>query len=415
MGKININSNFKARIWQREVIENVFNPTYCKGYYHIIKSRRQCGKSLMIEMILLKKAIETAKCNSFYLSPTIPQSRKVYNELKECVIKTPVYKKHNDSNLEIALINGSTISFKSAEQGENLRGFTANGLVVVDEAAYVSDDVFHSILAWKNVSQCPVILCSTPRFKTGFFYEYYRLAEQGEHKYLKYDWSRYDTSEFLPNDELERYRRTMSEQIFRSDYLGEFLDFEGSVFGSFAHVMNAQPVDEFAGICTIGVDWGTGSGGDYTAISVMSEDKVQLKIDYFNNLDVNATIDRIIKLIYQYNPIKVVVELNSIGSVYFQLLKQRIRERNMPVQVIGFETTNESKQRLVNALQVNIQNGDVHLIYDMELMNEMSMYSMKLSKTNKPTYNATTGYHDDLVIATMLSMPVVNRGIYNIR
>ena len=47
-------------------------------------------------------------------------------------------KKSNASLLEIEFVNGSIIKFKSAEQGDSIRGETVkhSGILVVDEAAY---------------------------------------------------------------------------------------------------------------------------------------------------------------------------------------------------------------------------------------------------------------------------------------
>ena len=78
------------------------------------------------------------------------------------------------------LRNGSTIFFKSAEQKDGLRGYTVTGIYVVDEAAFISDEVFFETLAWVNVSQAPVVLCSTPKHKTGFFFKYYMLGLSNE-------------------------------------------------------------------------------------------------------------------------------------------------------------------------------------------------------------------------------------------
>ena len=79
-------------------------------------------------------------------------------------------------------------------------------------------------------------------------------------------------------------------------------------------------------------------------------------------------------------------------------------------QVIGFTTTNDSKHRLVNKLQVAIQNKTHTILDDKTQLEELAVYEMKLSPTGKPTYNAPSGYHDDRVIALLLSMQALNSG-----
>ena len=87
----------------------------------------------------------------------------------------------------------------------------------------------------------------------------------------------------------------------------------------------------------------------------------------------------ILELIKKYKPLKVNVEFNSIGSVFFDLLKKRIENERILTNISKFITTNESKQRLVNNLQVLIQNKKIQILPDNELITELSMYEMKPS------------------------------------
>ena len=174
MTEVKITSNLKLYPWQLQVTNEL--KTHWRGYTHVVKSKRQVGKSIMLESILLQTAINKSKSCSICLSPTLEQARKVFNDVKKVVKPTKLYSKHNDLQLLIMLRNGSTIFFKSAEQKDGLRGYTVTGIYVVDEAAFISDEVFFVILSWVNVSQAPVVLCSTPKHKTGFFFKYYMLG-----------------------------------------------------------------------------------------------------------------------------------------------------------------------------------------------------------------------------------------------
>ena len=398
--KKDIKINYKPYDWQRIVHDTL--KTYNITFFHVIKSKRQCGKSIMLEMILLKTALEKKNTESFAVFPTQDQCRKMYDELKDIVLQTVAYKKHNDVHLKLEFTNGSSINFKSAAQREGLRGYTCNGVLVIDEAAYISDEIFASILAWTNVHQPPIIICSTPAFKKGFFYDYFTNTDK---KTLKYDWNKFDTSLLLPADRLEMYRKTLPPQVFKTDYLGEFLDLEGSVFGKFDSIIG-QEVNE--GNIYMGIDWGSGNGKDYTAISVINDSYQMVDCVYFNDKDSTETIDIILELIKKYKPLKVNVEFNSIGSVFFDLLKKRIENERILTNISKFVTTNESKQRLVNNLQVLIQNKKIQILPDNELITELSMYEMKPSQTGKPTYNAANGYHDDILISLMLAIDCIN-------
>ena len=66
------------------------------------------------------------------------------------------------------------------------------------------------------------------------------------------------------------------------------------------------------------------------------------------HLHQKQTIEIVKKLAFKYKPNRITVELNSIGNVYFSFLRDSIKEYNVPV--IGFTTTNSSKDKIISKL-----------------------------------------------------------------
>ena len=99
MTEVKITSNLKLYPWQLQVTNEL--KTHWRGYTHVVKSKRQVGKSIMLESILLQTAINKSKSCSICLSPTLEQARKVFNEVKKVVKPTKLYSKHNDLQLLI--------------------------------------------------------------------------------------------------------------------------------------------------------------------------------------------------------------------------------------------------------------------------------------------------------------------------
>lgn len=411
MTEVKITSNLKLYPWQLQVTNEL--KTHWRGYTHVVKSKRQVGKSIMLESILLQTAINKSKSCSICLSPTLEQARKVFNDVKKVVKPTKLYSKHNDLQLLIMLRNGSTIFFKSAEQKDGLRGYTVTGIYVVDEAAFISDEVFFETLAWVNVSQAPVVLCSTPKHKTGFFFKYYMLGLSNEPNIFSYNWSEFDTSALLPAEKLAEYQRNMPESQFKTEFLGEFLDNEGGVFGDFGKIISNEYNPNLN--CYMGIDWGTGQGQDETAIAIFNSDRQMIGLYHFSDKDETATVNYIIELMKQYKPLKCQVETNSIGSVFYGLLDKAIKSAGLPVMLLRFTTTNESKERLINNFQVAMQNDDVTILDNQTLRIQMDMYEMKVNPNGKRTYNAASGYHDDCIIAMLLAFNCISTGHYCIR
>lgn len=396
--------------WQKDVVMNIV--ANYKGTIHTVKSKRQVGKSVMLENLLLKVAIEHKSTDSFVVSPTTAQAAKIYNELLKAIRNTPVYRSHNGTQLVITFYNSSTIQFKSAEQRDNLRGYTVTGILCIDEAAYISDDVIADILPWVDANQAPVVFTSTPIGRQGLFYKFFQegLAD-GYKKYFSYDWSKYDTSELLTEERKEFYRRTLPKQKYITDILGEFLDGEGALFGEYGEVMgnNYNPNNH---TYYFGIDWGSGVGADETAISIMNSERQQVRLVHFNDKDETQTISEIIKLCEQYRPLKVTVETNSIGRVFYGLLDKAIKSRHLPIQLAEFNTTNGSKERIINELQVAIQNKDILLVDDPNLQTQLSMYEMKTTPNGHRVYNAKSGYHDDMIIATAICLHSISKSQY---
>lgn len=396
--------------WQKDVAESIIE--HFRGTIHTVKSKRQVGKSVMLENILLKVAIENRSTDSFVVSPTSAQASKIFSELLRAIKNTPVYRTHNASTLIITFSNSSTINFKSAEQRDNLRGYTVTGILCIDEAAYISDDTIADILPWCDANQAPIVFTSTPLGRQGLFYKFYAEGlNDGENKYFSYDWSKYDTSALLTEERKEFYRRTLPKQKYITDILGEFLDGDSAIFGEYGEVMsnNYNPSNHSY---YFGIDWGSGQGQDETAISIMNSERQQVKLVHFNDKDETQTINIIIDLCKQYRPLKVTVETNSIGRVFYGLLDKALKANHLPIQLRGFTTTNDTKEQIINELQVGIQNRDLMLVDDANLQTQLSMYEMKITNNGKRTYNAKSGYHDDMIIATAICLHSIKSGQY---
>lgn len=404
-----IKSNVKLTKWQRETINGILkHPT---SSISVVKAKRQVGKSIMIEMLLLYYAINKKRSVSICISPTLKQSNKILKELDDAVKHLPIYAGINQVKMIIHFTNGSSIMFASAEQRDALRGFTASGILCIDECAYIPDDILFDMFPFADVHKAPIVLTSTPRFKTGAFYDYFMRGVEGEPNIYSYDWSKYDTSIFLPPDKLETYRKSLPKMKFTTEYLGEFVDASGGVFGEFSECISST-LTTTDGYC-MGIDWAS-TGSDSTSVTIFNKDHQMIHLEYWSEGDESYTIDRIIKIIEKYRPKKIQVETNSIGQIYYSLLQKRINQLNINTSLKGFNTNNTSKQKIVNKFQVALQNNSVTILDEPTLIKQMTMFEAKLTPSGKVTYEAARGQHDDVVMSTLLAYDCFNSGNYSI-
>lgn len=398
---------YRPQVWQIPV-HRYLTGARCSGKIAVVKAKRQVGKSLMCENELLRYALEY-RTNNAMVSPTLNQSRKVFKDIVSATRGLGVVKKKNESLLEIELINGSRIYFKSAEQRDSLRGYTINGILIIDEAAYCSDDILEQVLPWVNVWKAPILIVSTPRFRTGFFHRYYQLGLSGENEKIQsFNWSEYDTSIFLSEDIKKMYKQIMTKTQYTTEIDGEFADDDACVFSGFMDriLSDVPPFRELY----VGIDFSNQTGNDDTVISALNEKGEQVYIKYFNNLFTsNQQLEFIVEWLNDNKRfIKCVVpELNSLGTPLTDIIKERCPWCNIQ----GHITTNKSKNEIVNNLQIAFQNGDIHILNDSKEISELSTYAIEFNpKTRTVTYNAPQGLKDDCCIALALSYKAYRTG-----
>lgn len=371
----------------------------------VVKACRQVGKSAMAENELSRFLLQYSNSINAYVSPTLKLARKTYEEVIKMFKDTGLILRKNSIELFIEFTNGSCIRFFSGEQRDNLRGFTISGLLVIDEAAFIRDDIYNECLSpWTDAKKAVTLIISTPKFKLGFFYDYYIMGWTGKHTVTSIDFMDYDLTHIRSKEKLEEKRLTVPTQVFKSEYMGLFLEAEGAVFGDFSGCI-MQDTPEFEQLY-LGLDFGTGSGQDYTVLTALNEKCEQVFIWRTNELSPTEQVNAIAKILTENKKsiANIVAEENGIGKVYLDLLRKNF------TPITTFTTDNNSKRKLVEKLQVAFQNKTIRLLKDTIQTNELSLYESSVNpKTNKVSYNAPNGMHDDSVMALMLALESFNK------
>ena len=392
--------------WQKEVFDAVTTDT--RGVFYVCKSRRQCGKSVTAIDVLLFFAFK-GKSIGTCLEPTLHQCRRVFKQIINAVggSDSEIIKSANATLLEIEFINGSQIIFKSAEQGDALRGITVkHSVLVIDEAAFIQKEIFEIIYPAVDALRCPVLMISTPQFEDGEFYDKFILGLSGDEFTKSFDWSKYDTSALLPPEKLEYYRRTMSPIKFRSEYLAEFITDKSFVFGDFTKCYGySEKQPKY-----VGIDWASGKNDkdDYSCMVMMDEDCAVTDIKFFKVVDPMDLVARLSAIINTTPSLaSVTVETNSLGEVYRSALKKKM---NRPGILKPFETTNESKRRIIEQLIKAFSEEDIKIVEEQKLKEQLQHYQIEQTPSGKITYNAQGGFNDDAVIALALAYDAASAG-----
>lgn len=399
--------NFKPTVWQQEVINEV-SDSHGSGKRFVVVSGRQRGKTAMIIVILIMMSLKK-KGISILIEPTIAQSMRVFEQIKDALEGTRLLKKANGSSLIIILCNGSEIWFRSTAQRDGLRGMTCSNILVLDEAAYMTDDMIQIILPVVNVHKCPVLMASTPLFASGYFYEMFCEGINGNPTVKTFEWylDKYDMSDFITDEQYKFYERTYSKQQFQAEILGKFVKDKSFVFGDFTKCIR-EPEDKK--VKFMGIDWGTGQNGDSTVVTMMNTNNEVIKIWETNNLAPTEQLKMIALLINQHNELDtVLVESNSIGTVYYDSLMSLVDD-NKKALIEKFNTSNESKREIIENLIKAFSKNEIGIIDDDKLKIQLEHYQIEKTKTGY-TYNAPKGMHDDYVMSLAICYHAGNNNI----
>ena len=392
---------YKPFPWQAVVHRGLDKYGYRSGHIHCVKAKRQIGKSFIIINELLRFAINYTNTVSCCLSPTLNQARKIYKQILKVTDQTGVVIKKNDSLLEIEFINGSVLVFKSAEQRESLRGYTFNGILCIDEAAYISDEVWSIIRPTCDVYQAPILMVSTPKFRMGFFFETFQMGflEKYKGQITSYDLCKFDTSALLSNEQLELYRQMLPKNMFVTEYEGEFLDSESIVFGDFKKCIG---VNGDYNELYIGIDWGSGVGSDNTVVTALNENNEMVFQLAFNNKSTMEQINYITEYLSGFgNKVKhIVAECNGLGKPLCDNLKEKIKK----IPILEWYTTNQNKIELINKLQVAFEQKKIKILDDDALIAELSIFEAKMNAKGNVQYGAPIGGNDDRVLSLLFAL-----------
>lgn len=296
-------------------------------------------------------------------------------------------------------VNGHhRIYFLSAERPQAILGFGFRG-IVVDETAQIPSEVWTTYIrptlsdhmGWAS-------LISTPRGRNWFFDMFTRGGEPG---YAAFTFPS-NSNPYFPAEEWEEAKRTLPSDVFRQEYMAEFLEDSAGVFRGVEKCLT-EGAEKRCGPVVIGID--LAKHRDYTVLVAMDAlTGACLAMDRFNLLDWPVQKKRIKEFVREWGGVAW-MEVNSIGDAIFDDLKSELDNLRPWV------TNNASKARAIQQLSVDIEQGRISWPRSWTVLtDELKRYEYAISPRGVMTYNAPSGYHDDCVMA--LAIANVNREPY---
>jgi hypothetical protein len=216
-------ARFEPDPWQEDLLR-------CAEREVILNCSRQSGKSSTVSFLALHEAIYAAPALTLVLAPALRQAKEFFRKVRDGYASlknegVPVPAVAELSVLRVEFDNGSRIECVPGK-ADTIRGFSGTNLLIVDEAAWVSDALYYAIRPMLAVSGGRIFLLSTPFGKRGFFFE---VWERGDSS-----WKRLEipaamcpriTEEFLAAE-----RRQLPSWVYDQEYNCRFAATLDSVF-----------------------------------------------------------------------------------------------------------------------------------------------------------------------------------------
>ena len=241
-----------------------------------------CGRQVGKSTVVARKAAEYALANPYKLIMVISaverQAELLFQKILSYLIDEHKGQikmgKDRPTKHKLTLKNGAEVyCLPCGIAGIGIRGYTID-LLIVDEAAYVPDEVFIAITPSLVTTKAKIILLSTPAGKQGYFWESYEDPNFKAFHVSSLDCPRAN------KDYLEKERKRMTRLQFAQEYEGRFID-ELRQFFSNELIEKCMTIEEKSALPIgdrfMGVDVAR-MGGDQTVIVSVSRDGDKLRM-----------------------------------------------------------------------------------------------------------------------------------------
>lgn len=300
---------------------------------------------------------------------------------------------------------GSQLAFYSGERTDTLPGDDVDG-AILDEASRLREEVFNITVSTVMATGGWIMAISTPHGRN-WFYQQCKKAWGGEPDYY---FKRF-TSVANPNMNrkiLDQTRRAVPEFIYREMVMAEFVTQTATTFPdiypcSTPTLPRNRPTPGHFYIIAVDV----GQIRDRNVITIWDVfDASLVSWAVAQGRDYTLIEDDIEYLSRAWNHATVFVERNGPGLPIVQRLKKRgVPLGKGPGGEDGFTTTGGNKPALVHQWGLALRNREP-LLPSREkwpdLYTEHENFEYTINKSGHWTFEAATGFHDDIVMSCLI-------------
>ncbi len=231
--------------WQRELL-------FTTRRNVLLNCSRQAGKSTTVAALALHTALMFPGSLTLLLSPTLRQSGELFRKVMDAydAVGRPVPARSR-TRTHVELENGARLVSLPGREG-TIRSYSKVALLLIDEAARVSDDLYRSVRPMLAVSQGRLVCLSTPFGKRGFYFREWHDPSAPWYR-VRVPWQECPriSSDFIADE-----TQSLGESWVRQEYECSFEALEGLVYPDFEAHCACDDWPEREGRRVGGIDFG---------------------------------------------------------------------------------------------------------------------------------------------------------------
>ena len=437
-------ASFSADLLQIELWPHQVAATVAPRVFKLITAARQTGKSTLLAVVAIHAAFTRPGSTSLIISAGEGAAKELMDDIITMLARAELLRGSvtEEQKRLVVLSNGAKI-IAVPTSVKQIRGVTCDGVLVLDEAAYMDESIWRAALYTIAAVKRPLVyLASTPWGGPDHFFRHrWTLGQDpSDPDHWSAQWT-YEVSPKINKALLEREKERSDPVVYRAEVLGEWVDEVGSYFTS-EEILNATadydllPPSEATGeVVTAGIDWGVsydsnaivtvaamrdwGKNGDkrqpvYIVPWLQERRAGTVSYDQFIGEIAEASIQRRkSRRVNGYHFGMVVAETNGVGQYPAEDLAKRlganIVSEVVPVSrtwetMLPWTTTARNKQDAFGRVRGLLQAGRLVLPRHPELMRQLSHLRFTMAERTLKIEADSPAVHDDLADALALAV-----------
>lgn len=233
--------------------KKTYKPHNYQRQFHKSKARfrsliagRRGGKTIAGTIEALWQADQLPKekgrpTHGWIISPTYQMLKDVNIPVLMEWCPPDAIKDWNKSDNRLELTNGSTITLRSGENPDRLRGVGLDW-VWLDEACFMSKQVWEVLYPTLTDKNGIAWVTTTPQGYDWVYNTFYLPAIDGENGFEAWKYTTLDNP-YIDKGLIEQARKDLSDMMFKQEYLASFEKFEGLIYPEFNQLVHVKEQD----------------------------------------------------------------------------------------------------------------------------------------------------------------------------